>query len=133
MRRKLDETRRSHRLKEQALRLQGSLLTGVAAAAAGGDVATAWKAAGGLVTAFALQVCKLLAKPFCLWSSVRRLALCKKANEAENPRMRISTISTFSTETARCVDEFNSLLLIDYSDSCAWLYSFHSSWPASSC
>ena len=56
MRRKLDETRRSHRLKEQALRLQGSLLTGVAAAAAGGDVATAWKAAGGLVTAFALQV-----------------------------------------------------------------------------
>ena len=39
MRRKLDETRRSHRLKEQALRLQGSLLTGVAAAAAGGAVA----------------------------------------------------------------------------------------------
>ena len=48
MRRKLDETRRSHRLKEQALRLKGSLLMGVAAAAAGGDVATAWKAVGGL-------------------------------------------------------------------------------------
>ena len=53
MRRKLDETRRSHRLKEQALRLKGSLLMGVAAAAAGGDVATAWKAVGGL---FALHV-----------------------------------------------------------------------------
>lgn len=49
MRRKLDETRRSHRLKEQALRLQGSLLMGVAAAAAGGDVATAWKAVSGMV------------------------------------------------------------------------------------
>ena len=41
----MGETRRCHHLKEQALSLQGSLL-GVAATAAGGDVATAWKAAG---------------------------------------------------------------------------------------
>jgi len=104
---------------------------GVAAAAAGGDVATAWKAAGGLVTAAScLPSHFVCGRP----SVASHMALCeRKANEAENPRMRISTISTFSTETARCVDEFNSLLLIDYSDSCAWLYSFHSSWPASSC
>ena len=69
MRRKLDETRRSHRLKEQALRLKGSLLMGVAAAAAGGDVATAWKAVGGL---FAL-ICFASAShfSFCIVSYTR--------------------------------------------------------------
>jgi len=61
----LDETRRSHRLKEQALRLQGSLLMGVAAAAAGGDVATAWKAVGGLFAlCFASSASHFILDPF---------------------------------------------------------------------
>ena len=59
MRRKLGEKRRCHRLKEQALSLQGTLL-GVAATAAVGDVATAWKTAagavGGLVRSPAAQI-----------------------------------------------------------------------------